>query len=218
MKRKPFTVDEIEQIRLLYPDHSTREIAQLLGRSECSIYGKASLMGLRKSPQYIERITRESAGKLSQLGSASRFKKGHTPANKGRKMSAEMYERCSSTMFRKGHKPHNTRYDGYESIRTDKNGYRYIYVRIAEGRWMPKHILIWKQANGPVPNGHNIVFRDGDMQNCVLENLECISDAELMRRNTMHNLPEDVQELIYLKARLTRAINETNKNKNHERT
>lgn len=37
MKRKPFTVDEIEQIRLLYPDHSTREIAQLLGRSECSL-------------------------------------------------------------------------------------------------------------------------------------------------------------------------------------
>ena len=200
MKRKPFTVDEIEQIRLLYPDHSTREIAQLLGRSECSVYGKAFLIGLRKSSQYIERITRESANKLSKLGSANRFKKGHTPANKGRKMSPEMYERCSSTMFRKG------------------NGHKYLYVRIAEGKWMPKHILIWQQANGPVPDGHNIIFRDGDTQNCVLENLECISDAELMRRNTMHNLPEDVQELIYLKSRLTRAINETTKNKNHEST
>ena len=74
---------------------------------------------------------------------------------------------------------------------------------------MPKHILIWKQANGPVPDGHNIVFRDGDTQNCVLENLECISNAELMHRNTLHNLPEEVQELIHLKSRLTRAINET---------
>ena len=98
------------------------------------------------------------------------------------------------------------------------NGHKYLYVRIAEGQWIQKHILIWTQANGPVPNGYNIVFRDGDTQNCVLENLECISDAELMSRNTMNNLPEDVQELIYLKSRLTRVINETTKNKNHERT
>ncbi len=211
MKRRIFTPEEIEQLRNLYPDHSTREISQLLGRSERSIYGKAYLMGLRKDTQYIERITRESAGKLSKLGNAYRFPKGHTPANKGRKMRTEVYERCRGTMFRKGHKPNNTRYDGAESIRTERNGRRYIYVRVAEGKWIPKHILLWQQANGPVPRGHNIVFRDGDTQNCVLENLECISDVELMRRNTMHNLPEDVQELIHLKGRLTRAINETNK-------
>ena len=64
-------------------------------------------------------------------------------------------------------------------------------------------------ANGQVPDGYNIIFRDGNTLNCVLENLECISDSELMRRNTIHNLPVEVQELIHLKAQLTRAINST---------
>ena len=204
MVRKPFTQEEIEQIRLLYPDHSTREIAQLMGRSERSVYGKAFLMGLRKTDEHIKHINSENIH-----GKAHQFSKGHIPANKGRKMSPERYERCCNTMFRKGHKPHNTRHDGAESIRVNNNGHRYIYVRIAEGKWIPKHIQIWTQANGPVPDGHNIIFRDGDTQNCSLENLECVSDAELMRRNTLHNLPEEVQELIHLKSRLTRAINET---------
>lgn len=175
-------------------------------------------MGLRKTDAYIIRIKREGIDNLRKYGKAYRFIKGHTPANKGKKMSPEVYERCHRTMFRKGHKPHNTRYDGAESIRTDKNGSRYIYIRIAESKWVPKHVQVWTQANGPVPDGHNIVFRDGDTLNCALENLECISDAELMRRNTLHNFPEDLQELIYLKSRLTKAINKTTKNKKYERT
>ena len=209
MVRKPFTPEEVEQIRLLYPDHSTREIAQLLGRKEYSIYGKAFSMGLRKTDEHIKRINLDNAENLRNQGKAYRFPMGHTPANKGKKMSPEVYERCCRSMFRKGHKPHNTRHDGAESIRVDNNGHRYIYVRIAEGKWIPKHIQIWTQANGPVPIGYNIIFRDGDTQNCTLENLECISNAELMRRNSLHNLPEEVQELIYLKSRLTKAINET---------
>lgn len=218
MLRKPFTPEEVEQIRLLYPDHSTREIAQLLGRKEYSINGKAFSMGLRKTAEHIKRINRDNVDNLRIHGKAHQFSKGHVPANKGRKMSPKIYERCRNTMFRKGHKPHNTRHDGAESIRMYKNGHRYIHVRIAEGKWIPKHIQVWTQANGPVPNGCNIIFRDGDTLNCALENLECISDAELMRRNTLHNLPEEVQELIYLKSRLTKAINETIKNKNHDCT
>lgn len=218
MVRKPFTQEEIEQIQLLYPDHSTREIAQLMGRSERSVYGKAFLMGLRKTDEHIKHINGENIDNLRIHGKAHQFSKGHIPANKCRKMSPERYERCRNTMFRKGHKPHNTRHDGAESIRMYKNGHRYIHVRIAEGKWIPKHIQVWTQANGPVPNGCNIIFRDGDTLNCALENLECISDAELMRRNTLHNLPEEVQELIYLKSRLTKAINETIKNKNHDCT
>jgi len=38
--------------------------------------------------------------------------------------------------------------------------------------------------------------------------------AELMRRNTRHNLPPELNALISTKARLTRLINE--RDKNHE--
>ena len=209
MERKSYTKKEIDIIKCLDPDNTTRYIADMLGRSERSVFAKASAMGLRKSTEHIQRINRDSFNNLIKSGKAYRFQKGHTPANKGKKMSPETYERCQGTMFRKGHKPKQTQYDGAESVRTDKNGYRYIYVRIAEGKWIPKHIQIWMNANGQVPDGYNIIFRDGNTLNCVLENLECISDSELMRRNTIHNLPVEVQELIHLKAQLTRAINST---------
>lgn len=209
MERKSYTEKEIEIIKCLYPDQTTRYIADMLGRSERSVFAKASSMGLRKSTEHIQHINRDNSNNLMKSGKAYRFQKGHTPANKGKKMSPETYERCRGTMFRKGHKPKQTKYDGAESVRTDKNGRRYIYVRIAEGKWIPKHIQIWTKAKGAVPDGHNIIFRDGNTLNCVLDNLECISDSELMKRNTIHNLPVEVQELIHLKGQLTRTINST---------
>lgn len=36
-----------------------------------------------------------------------RFGKGHVPANKGKPMSKEQYEKCKATMFKKGHVPAN---------------------------------------------------------------------------------------------------------------
>ena len=41
-----------------------------------------------------------------------------------------------------------------------------------------KHRLIWEQAHGEIPKGYIITFLDGNPQNCVLENLAMISQAE----------------------------------------
>ena len=60
-------------------------------------------------------------------------------------MNAGVYAKVSATMFKKGHMPDNTLYDGAETIRKDKNGHRYVYVRISLGKWVPKHVLLWQQ-------------------------------------------------------------------------
>ena len=41
----------------------------------------------------------------------------------------------------------------------------------------------------------------------TIDRVELITRAELMRRNTRHNLPEEIKELVILKYRITRAIN-----------
>ena len=210
MKKHIYTEAEKTEITRLYPHCSTKEIARLFGISAASVYNLADLLGLKKSPEYLKKLRSEMSRQLADSGTAHRFPKGHVPANKGRKMNAGVYAKVSATMFKKGHMPDNTLYDGAESIRKDKNGHRYVYVRISLGKWIPKHVLLWQQAHGPVPKGYNIVFRDGNTLNCTLENLECISNAELMQRNSLHNLPEEVKELVYLKGRLSRAINESN--------
>lgn len=52
--------------------------------------------------------------------------------------------------------------------RTDKNHL---------ANWMPKGRLVWEQHHGKIPEGHNIVFLDGDPLNCDISNLECTTNS-----------------------------------------
>ena len=67
--------------------------------------------------------------------SDSKFKKGHNPHNKGKKMSPEVYEKIKPTLFKKGHNI-NTRPVGSERI--DKDGYIDIKVAMPD-KWKLKH-------------------------------------------------------------------------------
>ena len=119
------------------------------------------------------------------------FKKGHVPANKGQKMSAEQYEMCKATMFKKGQKPKTERPLGSEYI--DKDTYVHIKVRddIGSGRfqkWRPKHHLLWMEYNKKeIPPGHVVIFADGNKRNYDPDNLVLISQRESLYLN-QHNL------------------------------
>jgi hypothetical protein len=52
-------------------------------------------------------------------------------------------------------------------------------------RYKAKHVWIWEQANGPVPEGHVVAFRDSDRMNICLENLMLVPRAELLDMNRM---------------------------------
>ena len=41
-----------------------------------------------------------------------------------------------------------------------------------------KHRLIWEEANGVMPPGHNVTFKDGDRTNISLKNLMLVSKAQ----------------------------------------
>ena len=45
--------------------------------------------------------------------------------------------------------------------------------------WIQKHVLIWEQVNGPVPEGHCLIFLDGDRSHIELDNLMLISRKTL---------------------------------------
>ncbi|MBE5928484.1 MAG: HNH endonuclease [Lachnospiraceae bacterium] len=101
-------------------------------------------------------------------GRTGRFEKGHIPSNKGKKMSAELYEKAKPTMFKKGHVPSNYRPVGSERITKDG----YIEIKIADSRkWALKHRVIWESENGNIPKDCNIVFRDGNRKNTNIDNL-----------------------------------------------
>lgn len=65
----------------------------------------------------------------------------------------------------------------------------------------------WIAAGLDIPEGYVIAFKNADVMNTELENLEIISMAENMKRNTIHNYPDDLKEILMLKGRIKRQIN-----------
>lgn len=102
------------------------------------------------------------------------FEKGHVPSNKGKKMSADVYEKAKDTMFKKGHMPHNYRPVGSERVNRDG----YIEVKTKDPKtWKLKHRIVWEAVNGKIPRDSIIIFRDGDRQNVSIDNLLMIKKS-----------------------------------------
>lgn len=109
-------------------------------------------------------------------GICTRFKKGNTPHNKGKKGMGGW----KPTQYKKGHIPATYLPVGSERV----NGDGYVDIKVADpNKWRGKHILIWEQHNGPIPEGHAIIFADRDKRNFNIDNLLCITRAQLLIMN-----------------------------------
>jgi hypothetical protein len=77
------------------------------------------------------------------------------------------WKRPKGRPFVKGQRPKHWRPVGSER-KTDRG----IEVKINEpDKWRLKHLAVWEAANGPLPKGFRLAFRDGDRCNCSLDNL-----------------------------------------------
>lgn len=125
-------------------------------------------------------------------GLTCHFEKGHIPFCKGKKwdeyMPKESQERSLKTTYKKGNTPANSVPIGTEKWKKSHSGKQeYLFVKIQDkkGRfnWKEKHILIYEEKYGKIPKGYNVIFKDGNPHNIVLENLALVSDSELLIAN-----------------------------------
>ena len=193
-----------QQIIDLYPNHSSKYIAELLGVTITKVYNTAWAAKVKKSAEYM--LTPES-GRIIEPSVANQFKPGHTPHNKGKQISAEIYEKVAPTMFKRGNKPHNTKPNGTINVRADKSGRLYQYIKIKDCQWELLQRHVWTQANGEIPPGSVVIFLDGNYLNCELNNLQVISRRENMARNTIQRYPAELQEVMKLTCKLKRKTN-----------
>lgn len=188
----------------VYATTKTSDIATQLGLSVKAVYSQSFLMGLKKDSDFL---SSEAAGRFQKnrkYCEKHQFKKGQVSWNKGKK---GLFTSNAKTKFKKGDKPHNTKYDGFISTHvSNKDGKRYQYLRLGERKWVLLHRYIWEQANGPIPKGMIITFKDGNELNADLSNLELISKAENMKRNTIHRLPPELVSTIKVLSSLKRKI------------
>lgn len=190
-----WTSSEVDYLVANYGDVPVPDLVVGTGHSAKAIRNKARSLGLRRSRSYLQAAGRICSQHPRSI--ATRFVKGCAPANKGKRieeyMSADGIARSSEYRFRRGHRPYNCKPVGYERCYSDG----YIYVKVCDGRRMvQKHRYIWEQANGPVPSGHCVCFRDGDTHNCELSNLFLLSRAENGRRRSVSETPEQRRQRI----------------------
>lgn len=160
--------EEDDYLRNNYLLKSYPQIAMDLGMTKRQVSSHIMQLGLRL-PEEI----------FNQRAKLSRFKKGHVSWNKG------LRGRCfiNSGQFPKNHLPHNTLHDGAITLRSDKTGRCYKYIRVKKGEWKELHRYVWETEKGKVPGGFVICFKDGDSLNTDIANLALISRAEILKRN-----------------------------------
>jgi hypothetical protein len=163
--------EQLNFVRQNYSRMTTSQMAEALGKTKSAVKNRINILGL-SLPENL----REARKK------AHSFKKGNTAWNKGMK---GLQIGGQATQFKKGHIPHNARTDGEIVLRFHKRENRLLKMLKVAGKrclvWL--HRYVWEQANGPIPKGYLIVFKDGNTLNCELANLELMSMADNASRN-----------------------------------
>ncbi|MBC3932009.1 HNH endonuclease family protein [Undibacterium curvum] len=216
LTRAKWTAEKIEILKQQYADQLAADIASSLGMKTHHIYRKAKALGLKKSAEFY---SGEKSGRTNgQHGKGTRFFKGQTSWNQGLK---GLNLGGKQTQFKPGQTAPNTQAIG--SYRITKDGTLQRKISNNKGsnsnRWRGVHELVWVESNGAVPEKHIVVFKPGTrttvLDEITIEKVECISLAENMKRNTVHNLPKELVEVVRLRAVINRKINRVTK-ENHE--
>ena len=182
---------EERALRRLYQTHTAREIGERLGRSRIAIKNKALKLGL---------------GNGIKSHNAGCFKPGLVSWNKGTRFIAG--GRSAETHFKPGDKPHTWNPVWHERVSNEGYLQRKVTDTGVTGRdYRPVHHLVWQEAGREIPPGYALVFRDGDKRNFALDNLELVTRADLMRKNSCHNYGPEIAAAVQLKGAITRQIN-----------
>lgn len=199
---KKWTIKEIDYLKKCYPNTEMQILVRELKRTRRSIQQKVYKERLFKDIDFIRDLNK----KLIEKSEKYRFKKGVAVWNKGTK---GVSVGGKQTQFKKGNIPKNIKELGTERINRDG----YIEVK-TDGviKWKLKHRLIWEQNYGKIESGYNIQFKDGNYQNCNIENLYMISREKQILQNSILNLPLEIQIAYKSIGKINKLINKQKTN------
>lgn len=209
-KRK-WSPPEDDVLCACYPFSTAAALAKAFACTPNAVYQRANRLSLAKSEWFKQSILSSRLKRENHPGKATQFKKGQVPPNKG--IKGISYPGSVATQFKPGTRQGNAaqNYKPIGSERLTKDGY--VQVKMTETGypprdWVGKQIIIWERLNGiKLPANHMVIFRDGDRLNFDYDNLELLSRAQNMKRNSFHNYGPEIAKLYQLKGAITRQIN-----------
>jgi len=173
-RQRLFTPGQIQYVRDIAPGNWKPEITRMVNEKFGTNYE-------------LHQIRALMSNRGIRSGLNGQFQKGGKPWNAGTKGQGLTGRNKHS--FKPGNVPPNRNPLWHE--RLGKDGF--IEIKVPETnpytgsptRYRAKHVWIWEQENGPVPEGCVVAFRDSDRTNICLENLMIISRAELLEINQL---------------------------------
>lgn len=189
-------------IRTIYVDISMSEMTLLFNKK----------YGTNKGENQIKAFIKNNGITSGRTGC---FKKGNFSWNTGTKGVMKK----NKTSFKANNVPANIKPIGHERI--DKDGFTLIKIKEynpATGfptRFKHKQVYVWEKANGKVPRGHVIFFKDTDKANFDPDNLICISRGELLKLNILNykDAPAELRDSLLVLAKLHIKISDKKNNK-----
>lgn len=120
-QRRAWQQWELDVLRTQYAHTPTQKLSRSIGRSESAVYGRAAILGLKKSETYLAGPDACRLRRGDNVGASCRFLPGHVPANKGLRRPGFAPGRMAQTQFKPGARPHTWKPIG--STRLSKDGY-----------------------------------------------------------------------------------------------
>jgi hypothetical protein len=211
--RQFWTAAQDDELRRLYPFAQTCDVAKAIGRSLTATYGRAYILGLSKSAEYLASPAAHRFDGLKGIG--TRFVKGQVPPNKGLRRPGWAPGRMKETQFKKGNR--SKRWDpeiyAVGALRINCDGYIDIKVKEGPRAWEQLTRYVWRTEFGPIPPNHVVRTLNGDIDDARPENLRLMTRRDLMLENTLHNYPKEIAHLIQLRGALNRQINRRDREK-----
>jgi hypothetical protein len=137
----------------LTPEETRRAMVRQVRKRSC---------GRRGLPAYAVKLMYED---YLRLGSLSKVGKLHS---RSRQVMYEIFTAHGLELNKRTFQP-KIAYNG-RNYTPGKDG----YFRATEGDRIQLHHAMWQDANGPIPEGHQVTFKNADHNDCRLENLACM--------------------------------------------
>lgn len=214
-QRYQWTELDCDILRAGYPHLPTAQIAKDMRLSERIIKDKAAKLKIKKSPEYIAELRKQASAKQK----ATQFKPGQKAWNKGTRFTPG--GRSSETQFKKRHKPVNYVPVGGYRLKDNRDGNFYWEKKVTDifgakyKNWKMVSHIVWEEANGPIPKGSIIAFKEGmktnKLEEITIDRLECITRKENALRNNPHLKDKEIGKLYQLKGAIKRQLNKITK-------
>mgnify|MGYP003461112843 FL=1 len=109
------------------------------------------------------------------------------------------------TQFKKGVNSHNTKHNGIE--RVSREGY--TELRLSCNNWVLKHRHIYETHHKiELETNQYVSFVDGNKQNFEIDNLQIVTRADMMLKNTIRQYPPELQEVIKVLNKVKKKVND----------